>query len=312
MEELLRTGYHPSGDLILCLSMDGLSGCKGARSMAAHLKQHKITPCFILDYGGYASREAFRRFLPGETPLALIGIAEKGEWQGTLTSVKNDPGDRTRPAERMIRAGSAFTRFSAKGHLCNATVEMMHALKKRAPIPQRWAAAMPQLFYPAMRTVWHKRSVMSQFFLSEMRITSCKAEGDALSLPEEASLTFRQTLVPGTNTGLLRKKLKAIAKTHHTEIAFWIEQAPTADSEIQGDAWDAISTAIEIQFERCLIAPCLCPFPTDARCYGELSSRIYRFSPYLLTGRQALKGKCTVSGTDLQTAVQFFRSVLSV
>ena len=55
LEELLRDGYRPGGDLFLALSMDGLSGAEGARAMADYLQKLNIKPCFVLDYGGYAT-----------------------------------------------------------------------------------------------------------------------------------------------------------------------------------------------------------------------------------------------------------------
>ena len=74
----------------------------------------------------------------------------------------------------------------------------------------------------------------------------------------------------------------------------------------------ALKTAIEIQFERSVVVPCLSPFATDARHYAGLCRRVYRFSPFLLTGSEALRGVCTVTDGSLQTAVQFFRSMLCV
>ena len=83
-------------------------------------------------------------------------------------------------------------------------------------------------------------------------------------------------------------------------------------SQAEGEAWDALSTAIEIQFDRVVIVPCLSPFPTDARFYSSLGGNVYRFSPFMVTGEEALKGLCTITDGTLQTAVQFFRSMLSV
>ena len=64
LDALLSEGYCPGGDLILALSMDGLSGGTGAKSIAEYLKRRKIAPCFVLDHGGYVTHAAFRRFLP--------------------------------------------------------------------------------------------------------------------------------------------------------------------------------------------------------------------------------------------------------
>ena len=61
-----------------------------------------------------------------------------------------------------------------------------------------------------------------------------------------------------------------------------------------------------------MIAPCLSPYVTDGRFYSGLKGRVYRFSPFQVNGREALRGECTVDDDALQTAVQFFRQMLSV
>lgn len=86
---------------------------------------------------------------------------------------------------------------------------------------------------------------------------------------------------------------------------------PSAPSQA-ADRRDALVTSIEIQFERAVAVPCLSPLTTDGRFYAELGGRVYRFSPFLLTGEEALHGLCTITDGTLQTAVQFFRSMLSV
>jgi hypothetical protein len=51
---------------------------------------------------------------------------------------------------------------------------------------------------------------------------------------------------------------------------------------------------------------------TDARFYDLPGGRVYRFSPFMVSGDEALEGRCTVTDGALQTAVQFFRTMLSV
>ena len=85
-----------------------------------------------------------------------------------------------------------------------------------------------------------------------------------------------------------------------------------ARSKTSGEAWVALETAIEILFERAVIAPCLSPNVTDGRFYSGLKGKVYRFSPFVLGSEEALRGECTVDDDALQTAVQFFRQMLSV
>lgn len=131
LEELLRDGYRPGGDLFLALSMDGLSGAEGARAMADYLQKLNIKPCFVLDYGGYATMESFRSYLPANVPLALIGVAEKGLLMGQVEAEQVAPGDD--PAARLLQGGARLTRRPRQASLCAASRKMLEAIGRKTP-----------------------------------------------------------------------------------------------------------------------------------------------------------------------------------
>ena len=316
LEGLLGEGYQPGGDLLLALSMDGLSGGAGARSIAAHLKARSLSPCFVLDHGGYATMEAFRTYLPKNAPLALIGICEKGEIQGEMTAdreVSSRPGrERARPVDELLRAGARLTRHPRRARLCAASETMLSELGKKAPLLQRWLVRRPRVTFPLMRVLWRKRSVFHQFFVSERTVCALSAQGTLQTPAREASLIFRQTLIPGVRAAEARHRIRCLAGNDDLRMTFSMCEDAGSPSDPSGEAWDALETAIEIQFERAVIVPCLSPFVTDGRFYAQPGGRVYRFSPFMLTGEEALSGMCTVTDGTLQTAVQFFRSMLCV
>ncbi len=309
LEGLLGGGYRPCGDLMLAISMDGLSGGAGARSLAAHLKARGVQPCFVLDYGGYATMEAFRTYLPKNAPLALVGVSQKGEVQGAVWA---DSATARRPAHAMVRAAARLCVKPRRARLCPATERMLAALGKQAPLLQRWFVRCPRLTFWLMRLWWRKRSVYRQFFTAERTVYALEAQGAPQSPARSARAAFCQTLLPGQRIADCRRYLQALAAHGgvHVDVTSATEAAPA--SALSGESWDALGTAIEIQFERAVIVPCLSPFVTDAGHYQALCDRVYRFSPFLITGEEALCGLCTVTDGALQTAVQFFRSMLSV
>ncbi len=301
LEGLLGDGYQPGGDLLLAFSMDGLSGGAGAQSIAAHLKARGLTPCFVLDYGGYATMEAFRTYLPRESPLALIGVTEKGVVSGTLTG----------PTAKVLRAGARLSRFGKRASLCPASAQMLVSLGRRAPLLQRWFVRSPYVSFPLMRLLWRKRAVREQFFVSRRTVYSLAAQGTPQSPAATAELRLCQTLIPGRGTEAAARRIRLLAG-RGVKVDLPVRLEPSAPSQAGGQAWDALVTSIEIQFERAVAVPCLSPLTTDGRFYAELGGRVYRFSPFLLTGEEALHGLCTITDGTLQTAVQFFRSMLSV
>lgn len=314
LEALLNEGYLPGGDLILALSFDGLSGGAGAAAIAAHLKARSIVPCLVLDYGGYATMDAFRTYLPKNAPLALIGITEKGELQGVVAADEAVAARRAlrRPLDELLRAGQRLVRRPHHARLCKASEQMLQALGARAPLLQRWLVGHPRLTFPLIRHLWRKRAIMRQFFWSERTIYALSAGGSPQDPAPRGELFIRQTLIPGQKTDGYRRHLRALVRNADLRLSFPVSLDASARSEPRGEAWDALSTAIEIQFDRVVIVPCLSPFVTDGRFYAPLGGNVYRFSPFLVTGDEALRGLCTVTDATLQTAVQFFRSMLSI
>ncbi|MCE5343010.1 MAG: M20/M25/M40 family metallo-hydrolase [Eubacteriales bacterium] len=315
LDALLQSGYQPGGELFLALSMDGLGGGVGARDIAAYLGKRKITPCFVLDHGGYVTHAAFRRYLPNGAPLALIGITEKGRLEGRVSakaSISGAERGAARPLNVLLRSGSRLSMHPRRASLCRASVEMLTEIARRSPFWMRLALVKPGITFPLMHFLWRKRAILSQFFVSEVTVTGISTKGEPSRSPTEASLTFSLQTVPGKKLSWWENRLRRKACRGGAAMEITIANESSLPSKTSGAAWDALETAIEILFERAVIAPCLSPNVTDGRFYSGLKGRVYRFSPFLLGGEEALRGECTVDDAALQTAVQFFRQMLSV
>lgn len=320
LETLLPEGYRPGGDLMLALSMDGLCGGEGAKSIASHLKARKISPCFVLDFGGYVTQSAFCTYLPKNAPLALIGISEKGLLEGRVVADSAQMKGRAKeenPLTLLLRAGARLSRRQRLPALCKSSEAMLQALAKRAPLLQRLLVMKPRLTFPLLTLLWRKRAIMNQFFLSQRTLTGLSSTGLAQtpageSVPASTSLSFRQTTIPGLPLGDWKDLLRRRMANENLRMNMEVELEHSARSGTGGEAWDALETAIEILFDRVVIAPCLSPYVTDGRFYTSLRGNVYRFSPFLLNGQEALNGECALTEGALQTAVQFFRQMLSV
>lgn len=313
LDALMSEGYRPGGDLILALSMDGLSGGAGAKSIAEYLRHRKISPCFVLDHGGYVTNAAFRRFLPEGAPLALIGVTEKGQLEGHIDASEN-PDDIMGSALNTLLKNSAWlSRHDARAELCRASELMLKTLAAHAPTRYRFLLRHPRFFFPLLRLRWHKRAIMAQFFLSELTVTAIHTKGEPSRPPASASLSFSLATIPGKRTlDWWQARLLGNTCRRGAKLAVTVANEHSFCSKTNHPAWVALETAIEILFNRVVIAPCLSPHVTDGRFYAPLKGNVYRFSPFLLTAQQALRGECAADDRAMQTAVQFFRQMLSV
>jgi len=313
LDALISEGYRPGGELILALSMDGLSGGTGAKSVAQYLRHRKISPCFVLDHGGYVTDAAFRRFLPAGAPLALIGITEKGQLEGHIDATETPEDSMGSALNTLFKNGAWLSRHETRDELCTASEMMLKTLAASAPARYRLPLKYPRFFFSVLRVRWRRRAIMAQFFKSQLTITAIHTKGEPSRPPVSASLGFSLATVPGKRklnwwqARLLKNTCRSGGK-----LAVTVENEHSPISSVSHPAWAALETAIEILFDRAVIAPCLSPHVTDGRFYAPLGGNVYRFSPFLLTAQQALRGECAIDETTMQTAVQFFRQMLSV
>ncbi|MDD3410420.1 MAG: hypothetical protein PHY12_06390, partial [Eubacteriales bacterium] len=192
LDALLQSGYQPSGELFLCLSMDGLTGGEGAKALAENLAARQLRPCFVLDYGGYVTRSAFCRYLPPDSPLALIGITEKGQLECAI-SASADPDslnkNAARPLNLLLKSGSRVSLKPRRASLCKASEQMLITLSRRAPFPRSLLIAKPRLTFGLLCLLWRKRAILSQFFVSELTITGIQTDGEPSRAPNAARMT---------------------------------------------------------------------------------------------------------------------------
>ena len=101
LEELLRDGYRPGGDLFLALSMDGLSGAEGARAMADYLQGKTGLPVRLAnDANAAALGEALAGCAKGAESAVIVtlgtgvggGVVLNGKLLTGYTGAASEPG----------------------------------------------------------------------------------------------------------------------------------------------------------------------------------------------------------------------------
>ena len=88
---------------------------------------------------------------------------------------------------------------------------------------------------------------------------------------------------------------------------------PSAVSPTQGPGWDHVQSAITWLWPEAIVSPSLVIAATDARHYGGLTDRVYRFAPMRLTDvdRRRLHGTDErVAVPDVAQAVRFYQTIL--
>src|SRR6266566_6416457 len=147
VETLLQQGFQPRRTVYLAFGADEEVGGAGARQIAALLGSRNVQPEFLMDEGGAIAQGV----VPGaRTPLALVGIAEKGYMSVELTV--HVPGGHSSmpPPETAVGMLSAaidrLQRQQLRAAIRGPTAQMLDYLGPELPFFGRLALANRWLF----------------------------------------------------------------------------------------------------------------------------------------------------------------------
>ena len=149
---------------------------------------------------------------------------------------------------------------------------MLAEIARHAPLFPSLLIAKPQLTFPLLRALWRSRAIMAQFFMSEVTVTGISTQGEPSRSPTAADLTFSLQTVPGRSLKWWKGSLRRRVCRDGASLQITVENEHSPLSRAGGEAWDALETAIEILFERAVIAPL--PFPLcDGRTVLQWATR---------------------------------------
>ena len=283
VEILLSDGFRPQRTVYLAFGHDEeVGGTKGASAIAALLKIRNVELEMVLDEGGVIGDG----ILDGiSSPLALVGIAEKGFVSIELSS-RTAGGHSSLPP-----------RESAIGIL-SAAIER---LEKR-PMPARLEGPTRQLFdrvgplFPlAQRAVfanlWLTRGLVlhkleaSPATNAMVRTTAAATIFQAGTkdnvLPSHARSVINFRIVPGDSIASVTDHVRSVINDSRIEIKIGgsFSAEPSAVSNTDSDSFRILERTIRTLTPDAIVAPYLVVVVTDARHYAALSRNTFRFLP---------------------------------
>lgn len=302
-ESLLKAGWRPSTDVWFAFSQDAQIHGPSARQMCRILQAQGVEPSFILDGGGWV-----------EEDFALVGVAEKGYADISL-SITSEGGDASlakQPAslEKLALAAAHAVRHPMPCHLCEPVEWMLRAMSPRFPFWKRVVTSYPKLFWPVINTMVHMGKIPQALFRTTVTLTKAQGSGFSGLISRHNSFTYHCRLLPGDSVEDVIAHLRCAAGPGDIRIAVHSGEKASSVSPAKGAAWDALATAIHILFSESKAVPCLIAKTTEARCYEELSSQIYRFSPFIVQGEGFHKNNEKLSLSNLELGIQFFQQML--
>jgi len=317
VERLTEQGFTPQRTLYLCFGGDEeIGGDRGAGTIAQTLTDRGIRLGAIFDEGG----TVLDGFLPAvQHPVALVGIAEKGELNIKLSTVpavdgESLPEDSAR--ERINRAANRIDCSPFRPHLTYPVRELLRAVAPGVPWPARLLYRMPRLFSRLLLRSLAATIATSELIRTSQTVTTLSGSTPAAEpRPQPAAIVNLRTLPGVTVRSVIRRITRVVAdRKIRIELLPGDEPAqPVFPDAVSAEHFLLIAQTVHRVFPEALCAPYLLNATTDSRHYLGLTRNIFRFTPLRLSIRDLRRVHGIderVSHGNLARAVEFYTALM--
>ena len=314
-EALIARGYVPENDLYLAFGGDEEISGGGAPAIVAWLKEHEITPAFVLDEGGAVVENVF----PGvKQPAALIGIGEKGPLDVKLVLEGAGGHSSTPPPHTAVgRLAKAVTRIEANPFpftLTEPAAQLFDTLGRRSTFLYRMIFANMWCFKPVLN-VFCRLSGGELNALVRTTVAFTQMEGSSASnvLPPKAWVGANLRLIGDETVESARDYLQKTAADPAIRVEVVHGMNPSPVSRTDDEPYARLASAIRATWSDAVVSPYLMLACSDSRHYAAISEHVYRFSPMALSKEQRGMIHANNERIPLETvvkAVAFYQRII--
>ena len=285
-ETLLSKKFIPDNDIYLAFGGDEEINGNGAKLIVEYFEKNSIKPGLVLDEGGAIVDGVF----PGiEKNCALIGIAEKGIMNVELIA-KSAGGhastpENNGPIKTLSRACLKIYQNPSKFRISRPAKELFDTLAPNSTFLYRLIFSNLTLFSPLLSKISaSKGGELNALLRTTYAFTCMQGSVEKNVLPDSASITLNIRIIPGETVETVVDYLKKTINDDNVEIKVIHGENPSAVSVTQCEEYSKISGTIQsVWGDDVLISPYLMLACSDARHWGKISDRVYRFSPMRLS-----------------------------
>lgn len=310
---LLEEGFVPPCDITLAFGFDEeVGGALGAQKIAAWMETEGLYFDHVLDEGGAVADGSMMGI---EKPVAVIGVAEKGNSSFVIHFEGEGGHSSTPPKETAVSTMARFIREvqskPAKPRLTPTVKAMLKATAPYRPGIQRFILAHPDLFAPLLIKILQKNRQTAAMLRTTTSFTMAAGGVSHNVLPEKASCTVNLRILQGDSVAQALQRFRDIGLPFQVEAI--LQEEPTAASQLEGPAMEHLCSSIASIFPEAVITPYLMVGGTDCRHYARVCRNAYRFEPARVSEKELslMHGKGEyLSLKNLQTMVEFYETYI--
>lgn len=324
VEMLVASGYKPERTVYLAFGADEeVEGIRGAKRIAALLKQRNVRLAFVIDEGLLITDG----ILPGLTkPAAVIGIAEKG-YLSVVLKMAATPGHSSMPPPKGTSAiammSAALKRIDDEqlpGGIRGVAAEMFATVAPEMSGFSRVAMANLWLFGPIVQQQLEAGASTNAMLRTTTALTIVNAGNKENVLPGRAEATVNFRLLPGDTKEQIIERMKGqvIAATGNRKFELLALPGAVDASKVtptDSAQYALLNRTIREVFPGTLVAPGLMIGATDSIHFGEISDHIFKFSPVHAKPEDLPRFHGTnerIAASNLAELIRFYHRLLTV
>lgn len=317
VEILIQADFQPERTIYLAFGHDEeISGQNGAKATVDHLKEKGVKLDYVLDEGHMILEDAMSAL---DSPLAMIGIGEKGYCTLTLTAKLEKGGHSSMPPKQtaigiLSTAIDRLQNHPLPAKIDGATAEMFSYIGPEMNLSYKVLFANLWCTKGILKNVFSAQPTTSAMIRTTTAPTVIKGGVKDNVLPTEASAKINFRILPGETIDYVKSYVKKTINDPRVQLEASANAInPPPISPTTTPAYNAIQKSIQQVFPDVIVTPALTIATTDSRYYTDLSPNIYRFMPIRITNKE-LDGFHGVnerlSKANYKQMIRFFRQLI--
>ena len=293
---LIGEGFQPEHDIYFAFSGGEEVNGSGAPNIVQYFSDHSIDPAIVVDEGGAVVEGVF----PGvKQPCAVIGIAEKGMLNAQYRVLSSGghasaPKPHT-PVGVLAAACKKVEEHPFPMHLTEPAAAMFDTLGRYSTTLYRIIFANLWCFGWVLDLLGKKSGgEMNALLRTTSAFTQMEGSTAPNVIPPEAKMVANMRLNPSDSVASALEYLKKTVNDPSVEIRDAGSFEPSRISRTDCDAWEMLSAAVTETWPGCIVTPYLMVACSDARHWGRISDKVYRFCPMEMSNEE----RATIHGNN--------------
>lgn len=316
VEELIKEGFEPKGDVYVASSCTEEFSGEGAPLTVKYLKEQGVKLRLLLDEGGMIMEEPISGV---KGTYAMIGVLEKG--YGDLKFIAKGkgghasaPGKNT-PIPRLAAFVSEIENHNPfKVEFYPAVTEMFRRLTPNMTFPLKPIFANLWLFKPVLKKMMPSISPAGAAMLKTTTAFTTAAGSDGLNvLPQTAYVTANMRFIPHQPTDESIQIITDAAKKYDLETEVIYKDYPCPVVDYKGEPFAIVEKTVHELFPGVGVVPYVMTGGTDAKYYKEVCENCIRFAPLYINAQQYASIHGLNENIDIKTlpkGVDFYKKII--